>query len=56
MSEGLYTAKKIATGVFVGGPVAGGYYFWRTFKTVGLRTHAVAAIFVTAALLLLIRR
>jgi hypothetical protein len=43
----IYTERKILVGVLIGGALAGGYLFWRTFKSLGESTKAKAAIIVT---------
>jgi hypothetical protein len=48
----VYTEKKTAVGVFLGGPLAGGYYFWRNFKTLGRSKPAVIALVVAGIVLL----
>lgn len=51
MTGQVYTEKKMAVGVLIGGPIAGAYYFWRTFKTLGMSQAAVFAPIVAALLL-----
>jgi len=53
MDEKVYTERKILAGVLLGGPVAGAYYFWRTFRAFGKRRHAVAAVIVAAVVLVI---
>ena len=53
-NERIYTERKILTGVLLGGPLAGGYYFWRTFKTLGLSRQAKIAPIAGVVLLVLI--
>jgi hypothetical protein len=41
MDERIYTERKIVAGVAIGGPLAGGYYFWRTFNALGMPKQAL---------------
>lgn len=50
----IYTEKKTAVGVWLGGPIAGAYYFWRTFTSLGMSTAAAGAPIVAALLLVII--
>jgi len=49
MDNKIYTERKILTGVLLGGSLAGGYYFWRTFNAVGKPKHALASLIVATA-------
>lgn len=48
----IYTERKTVVGVFLGGPIAGAYYFRQTFKTLGMPTAAVLAPIVAALILI----
>lgn len=48
----IYTERKTVVGVFLGGPIAGAYYFWRTFKTLGMSTAAILAPILAALVLI----
>lgn len=52
MGDKIYTELKILAGVFLGGSLAGAYYFWHTFRALGKPRHAVAAVIVAAAILI----
>lgn len=52
MDEKIYTERKILTGVLLGGSLAGAYYFWHTFRALGKPRHAVAAVIIAAAVLI----
>ncbi len=43
MDERIYTERKMLVGVAIGGPLAGGYYFWRTLNVLGKPRFAVGA-------------
>jgi len=49
----IYTERKILVGALIGGALAGGYFVWRTFKTLGRPAHARATIIVTIIVALL---
>ena len=53
MDDRIYTNGKIVTGVFLGGPLAGGYYFWRTFNALGWPKAARWSIVVAVLFLVL---
>ena len=44
MDERIYTEKKMLVGVFIGGSLAGAYYFWRTFSAFGKAKQGFVAI------------
>jgi hypothetical protein len=54
MIESIYTEKKTLVGVALGGPLAGAYYFWRTFKTLGMPRAALASPIIAGLLLVVI--
>jgi hypothetical protein len=43
MDERIYTERKMLVGVAIGGPLAGGYYFWRTLNAFGKPRGAIVA-------------
>ena len=47
----IYTERKTVVGVLIGGPIAGAYYFWQTFMTVGMSRAALISPFAAAILL-----
>lgn len=49
----IYTEPKFLVGVLIGGALAAGYFFWRTFKALGEASHAKAAIIVAGIVTLL---
>lgn len=51
-NDKIYTERKILAGVLLGGSVAGAYYFWHTFRALGKPRHAIAAVIVAAAVLI----
>jgi hypothetical protein len=51
IDDRIYTERKILTGVLVGGPLAGGYYFWRTFNAFEKRKQAVTAVAIALIVL-----
>lgn len=53
ITQHVYTERKTAVGVLIGGPIAGAYYFWRTFRAVGMATAATIAPIGFAVLLII---
>jgi len=51
MDENIYTERQILTGVLIGGPLAGGYYFWRTLNAFGKPNLALLAVITAVAVL-----
>ncbi len=51
MSDKIYTERKMIMGVLLGGPLAGGYYFWRTFNALEMPKRAMAAVVVALIVL-----
>jgi hypothetical protein len=49
MNDEIYTERKMVVGVLLGGALAGGYYFWRTFNAFGKPRRAAAAVVVAFA-------
>lgn len=49
----VYTERKTVVGVLIGGPIAGAYYFWRTFRAVGMAKAATIAPIGFAVLLMI---
>ena len=51
MDEKIYTERKMLIGVALGGPLAGGYYFWRTLNAFGKHRFAVGAALASLVVL-----
>lgn len=54
MDERIYTERQALVGVALGGPLAGGYYFWRTLNAFGKPRMAVKAAVASVIILVLI--
>lgn len=53
LADQIYSEKKALVGVFLGGPIAGAYYFWSTFKALGMSTAATFSPIVAALILVI---
>lgn len=53
VSDKIYTERKMVIGVLLGGALAGGYYFWRTFNALGMPRRAMAAVVIALIVLAL---
>lgn len=51
MDDKIYTERKMLVGVAIGGPLAGGYYFWRSLNALGKPTGAVVAVIAAVVVL-----
>jgi hypothetical protein len=54
MDEKIYPERKMLVGVALGGPLAGGYYFWRTLNAFQNPRGAVIAVVVAVLVLVII--